>query len=293
MASRPAQLELRRPVAVRPREAARQELVRLTMVRDAAGRAEYPASPRVVVALHMGPPALMCCRRAGQVHRGRAIHGDIDIIPAGTPGVWELRDPDAALAIGVNVGLLKGLAEECGKDPAKLAIRNRFQMRDPQMEHLGWALKAEMERGYPSGRTYLEGLATALGARLVREHSEFSFSGRGDGQPRARMAPRRLRDVLGYIEDNLGGDVGLKELADVAGLSVSHFKPAFRESVGVPAHRYVIRRRVERAADLLRESEMPVSQVALAAGFAHQSHLAAHMRRLLGQSPREVRKGAA
>ena len=293
MASRAAQLEKKRPAAFGVREIGRTEQVRVSLVRDAAGRAEYPASPRVVVAVHIGTPVEMCCQRAGQVHRGRAIQGDIEIIPAQTPGVWDLRAPDAALAIGLSMELLRGLAAEYGRNPDKLAVRNRFQARDAQMEHLAWALKAEMERGFPSGRIYLDALATALGARVVREHSEFWFGAFGTREAKGRMSPRTLRKVLGYIEDHLSEDLGLADLAAVAGLSPSHFKATFRESAGSPAHRYLLRRRVERAAELLRETEMPISQVALAAGFAHQSHLALHTRRILGRSPREIRGGAA
>jgi AraC family transcriptional regulator len=99
-----------------------------------------------------------------------------------------------------------------------------------------------------------------------------------------------LRQVFGYIEDNLGRELSLSEIAGVAGVSVSHFKTLFRESVGIPAHQYVIRRRLERAKSLLAEGKLSISQIALDTGFAHQSHLAHHMRRVLGVSPRALRE---
>jgi AraC family transcriptional regulator len=126
----------------------------------------------------------------------------------------------------------------------------------------------------------------------VREHSCFSFDTGRSHQPVGRMAPRKLKDVLSYIEDHLHTDLSLQEVAGVAGLSVSHFKAMFREAVGMPTHQYVIRRRVEHAAELLRHSDLPISQVALESGFAHQSHLAIHTRRILGRSPRQVRHAA-
>ncbi|WP_163284644.1 helix-turn-helix transcriptional regulator, partial [Enterobacter hormaechei] len=69
---------------------------------------------------------------------------------------------------------------------------------------------------------------------------------------------------------------------------ISHLKALFRQTMGMPVHQYVIRRRVERAKALLLAGEMPISQVALAAGFAHQSHMAHCMKRLLGVTPRQV-----
>jgi AraC family transcriptional regulator len=71
-------------------------------------------------------------------------------------------------------------------------------------------------------------------------------------------------------------------------MSESHLKVGFRESTGMPVHQYLIRRRVERAALLLREGELPINQIALEVGFAHQSHLALHVTRLLGVSPRQL-----
>ena len=75
-------------------------------------------------------------------------------------------------------------------------------------------------------------------------------------------------------------------------MSASHLKTVFREATGLPVHQYVLRRRVERAQALLREGKLPINEIALATGFAHQSHLARHMRRLLGVTPAEVKRQA-
>jgi AraC family transcriptional regulator len=68
-------------------------------------------------------------------------------------------------------------------------------------------------------------------------------------------------------------------------------KALFRQSMGIPVHQYVLRRRVERATALLRSGNLSISEVALATGFAHQSHLARQMRRLAGITPAAVRRG--
>jgi AraC family transcriptional regulator len=96
--------------------------------------------------------------------------------------------------------------------------------------------------------------------------------------------------VFDYIEDNLAENISLGDLAAVVGLSVSHFKVLFREATGISAHQYLIRRRVERAKNLLGESELSISQIATETGFAHQSHLSRHMHRVLGVSPRTLRE---
>jgi AraC family transcriptional regulator len=262
------------------------ENLRLSLISDQPGIVEFPGSPSVVVSLHVGASVAVDCRRAGMRHRGTNIHGDLEIIPPNVPGIWELKSQDTALVIGIKLRVLERIVQETGGDSAKLQILNRFQARDPQIEHLGWALKAEMESGYPSGRTYTDALATGLAARIVRNHSSLARAPRAI---KAAMPGRKLKSILSYIEDNLGRDLGLHEIANAAGLSVSHFKALFRKSLGMPPHQYLIRRRVERAATQLRKSDVPIGQIALENGFCHQSHLALHTRRVLGLTPQELR----
>jgi AraC family transcriptional regulator len=102
------------------------------------------------------------------------------------------------------------------------------------------------------------------------------------------MPRHTLRQVQSYIEENLRSDLSLRAITDVAGMSASHLKSTFRKATGMPVHQYVIRRRVEHAALLLRDGKLPINQIAVELGFAHQSHLAVHMKRLLGVSPSHV-----
>jgi AraC family transcriptional regulator len=262
------------------------ENLRLSLISDQPGIVEFLGSPRVVVSLHVGSSVAVDCRRDGHRHRGTTIHGDLEIIPPNLGGVWELKSRDTALVIGIKLRVLERVVQESGGDSSKLHVLNRFQARDPQIEHIGWALKAEMESGYPSGRSYMDALAIGLAARIVRNHSSLARPTRAI---KAAMPGRKLKGVLSYIEDNLGSDLRLTEIADAAGLSVSHFKTLFRKSLGMPPHQYLIRRRVERAAMQLRKGTMPIGQIALENGFCHQSHLALHTRRVLGLTPQELR----
>lgn len=104
------------------------------------------------------------------------------------------------------------------------------------------------------------------------------------------MAPFRLRRVLAYIEENLTGDLSLSAMATVSGLSISHWQRLFVRATGMSIHQHIIRRRVERAKSLLADENLPLSEVALMVGFSHQSHLAYHVRRVLGVSPMSLRK---
>jgi AraC family transcriptional regulator len=257
---------------------------------DPAGVIDAPSSPDPHIVIHVGRSVEIECKRGGQNHRGVAIHGDIDIIPSYTPSKWILRETDRALIVRVDRNTLKHVAQESGVDPANAPLLNRFQVRDAQIEQLAWALKAEMESDYESGRIYLESIGMALAARLLHRHS--SAERLGANQSNGGLSGAKLRKLLAYIEDNLGSGLSLREVAAVSGLSISHCQRAFRQSVGVSIHRYVIRRRVERAESLLAQDNLSIADIALEVGFSHQSHLASHMRRLRGVTPARKRRMA-
>jgi transcriptional regulator of acetoin/glycerol metabolism len=106
---------------------------------------------------------------------------------------------------------------------------------------------------------------------------------------RGGLSPAKTRRVCDYIEGHLDEKIRLDGLATLAGLSTDHFARAFHQSVGMPPHTYLLRRRLEHVEHMLRETRVPLSEIALATGFSDQSHLARHFRRWAGMSPRQVR----
>jgi AraC family transcriptional regulator len=255
---------------------------------DPVGVLEVPEIQSVLVAIHVGAAAKISCRRGGESHTGSAVHGDIDIIPPRTDARWEIHDQnDTALILALPPSLLDTVAEQHGFDSRRVEIRNRFQIRDAQLENICWALKAEMESNYPSGRLYTDSLAVSVASRLVSTYS--SVSQRTIAK-NGGLGGRRYKQTLAYIEDNLSEDLSLSRIASVSGVSASHFKTLFRESAGVPLHQYVIQRRIERAKDLLMQGKLSIAEIALSTGFSHQSHLARHMRRSVGLSPRAMKQ---
>jgi AraC-like DNA-binding protein len=109
------------------------------------------------------------------------------------------------------------------------------------------------------------------------------------GVARGGLAPRVLRRIHEYIDDNIDQRISVGLLAAMANLSVCYFVRAFKQSMGVTPHDYLIRRRVERTKQLLSGTDIPLSQIALAAGFADQSHFARRFRQHVGMSPRDYR----
>lgn len=255
-----------------------------------AGHTRIEAAPYAIVCMHIGPSVEVTCERGGRLRHGREVAGDLDIVPAHTPAAWETKQAGTTLVMRVPDGLLRSVAVELDMDPNNIEIADRFQLRDPFIEHIGWALKADIESGGGGGRLFRESLGTALAARLLQRHSRRSLPMR---DPQGGLSAWKLKLVISHIEDNLEGELSLAEIAQVAGVSVSHLKTLFRRSTGTPVHQYILRRRVERAKLLLQDQNLSIAQIAFATGFAHQSHLARHMRKILGVTPAVARKDLA
>ncbi len=106
---------------------------------------------------------------------------------------------------------------------------------------------------------------------------------------RGGLPPVITQRICEYIESHLEQKIGLEALAAMAELSTYHFARAFHQSMGIPPHGYILSRRLEKAGRMLRETQLPLSEIAVATGFSDQSHLARHFRRRTGMSPRVAR----
>jgi AraC family transcriptional regulator len=159
-------------------------------------------------------------------------------------------------------------------------------VKDPVVFHLLMALRDELRAAGPGDRLYVESLGSALAAHLSYKYGSSSR----EESPRGGLAPFRLKLVKEHVDANLGRDLRLPELASLAQMNVDSFIRAFRQSVGVPPHRYILMQRVERARALLRASAFSIPQVAVRSGFGSQSSFTRAFRRLTGTTPREYRR---
>jgi len=107
------------------------------------------------------------------------------------------------------------------------------------------------------------------------------------------LARWQARRALAHIEENLGSKIAIRELAGLVAFSKSHFSRAFKRSLGLSPMAYVTRRRVERAKILMISTDAQLTEIALACGFADQSHLNRSFRRVVGVSPGVWRRTTA
>ncbi|WNG51597.1 helix-turn-helix transcriptional regulator [Archangium minus] len=270
------------PPPAPPREEHRARLGLLVDLRTTPpGTVSFEPLPDHRLKIHAGAPVRGECRSTRFVY----TRGDIDIFPAGKSDVWEEETANTSLIVRLAPALLRRAAEDMGMNPDRAGLAPRHHIRDARIEHIAWALESDREEGHPGGLLYTESLGMALAFHLLGRYPAPLEGTRG-------LSGAQLKQVTEYIEEHLDRNLSLVRLAGVAGMSESHFRALFKRSTGLPVHEYVVQRRVERARTLLLRGELPASQVALEAGFSHQSHMARCIRRVLGVTPRSLVRGA-
>ena len=245
-----------------------------------------PALPRHILVINLSAPSTIQERLAGR--QGHLGTGNVVILPAGAPTTWHLeREGEVRhLHLYLSPTLIQQIATEADIDPDTVEFVDTLGMFDPRIETIALSLLSELRSEGLGGRLYVESLANILGIHLLRQHS----SVKQPSLPRSVGLDRAtLRRVSTYIEEHLAEDLSLSELAAVAYLSSYHFARLFKASTGFAPHQYVIGRRIERAKLLLSTTNWSLAAIAHAVGFAHESHLALHFKRLTGLLPNSYR----
>lgn len=160
---------------------------------------------------------------------------------------------------------------------------------DPQLVQLLSIAETELRAGCPAGALYADGLMLAMATRLQHLHAE--------RRPQPLRATRALpdpllRSVLEFIQERLHSVLKLEEIAAHAKMSPYHFARSFKAATGIPVHQLLIRKRLDRARNLLITTELPIAQVATQAGFSDQSHLNLHCQKGYAMTPKELRQRA-
>jgi AraC family transcriptional regulator len=216
----------------------------------------------------------------------------VTVFPAGLEGTWEGRG-HAGISRGIaafvpRAFLSRVIEQDWNAEPSRVELVRRFLARDPVIEGLVSRLGFEAKHGSPSGSIYAESACEFLAHHLIHAHSSLAAS---SPQSFGGLPARRLKLVQDFVEEHLARPIGLRQLAELAGMSPRHFERAFRQAVGVPPHAYVLQRRVAAARSLLiGHPRLAIREIATRVGFSSSSHLASVFRRQTGYSPTTLRR---
>jgi|SRR6266850_2159967 len=141
----------------------------------------------------------------------------------------------------------------------------------------------ELEHSQEAAKSSIHRAASLLQAQMRCDGTE-----RQD--PSQALLAWQMRLVERYIEEHLDEQILVANLSELIHLSEAHFSRAFRLAYGVPPHAYIVRRRLELAAQLMLAGREPLSDIALRCGFHDQAHLSKQFRQLTGETPAAWRR---
>jgi len=159
--------------------------------------------------------------------------------------------------------------------------------RDDQLTTILHAVREEVRDGCPSGRLYGESISLALLAYLAGRYA----SPRHVDDCETRLSQDQMRRLVDYVQANFTNSISVSELAELVHMRPSHFARVFKASFGVTPYRFIMRERIETAKDMLTTTKLSASQVAMAFGFASQSHFLKVFRQFTGVTPKQYRAG--
>jgi AraC family transcriptional regulator len=184
-------------------------------------------------------------------------------------------------------------------DPVKLPVDPKLAMSEPSLaprlffeDAAVWEtarkLQTLIENPRADNQLYLDALGVVLAHELVRLNVG---APRGEPQIRGGLAAWQQRNLAEYIEENLAEPITLAALAQIVHLSPHHFCRAFKQSFGMPPHRYHTSRRIERAKALLAKPAYSVTDIGMTVGFSETSSFSAAFRRATGLTPTAYHRG--
>ena len=174
------------------------------------------------------------------------------------------------------------LDNESARAIHELAAPTHTPMPDPILHHLAVTLIPALARPNEASRLFVDHVTLAAAMHFIKQYGHVALPERAAKGGLAPWQEIRAREML---ESALDGEISLTEVAAQCRLSTRHFSRAFAKSMGIPPHRYLLKRRVERAKELLRCSNDTLAEIAPSCGFADQSHLVRVFTQTVGESP--------
>ena len=165
---------------------------------------------------------------------------------------------------------------------ATLALFDAHFVEDRILDNLTQVLASVDEDGGFLGPCFVDSVGLALTSHLL---CLYAFRTPRSNPKVSPLPAWKLRRVLDFAEENLFHPIYLSELSEIAGLSRMHFAAQFRAATGHSPHAYLLRRRIERAQNLLGDLTLSVADVASTVGFKNNAHFANAFKKVVGEPP--------
>ncbi|MDI4233522.1 AraC family transcriptional regulator [Bradyrhizobium sp. Arg237L] len=240
----------------------------------------WTAPSHLIVLTHTGKTARTRISCSGElVYDGRDRPGALSFIPAGVERSGSYCEPDLVY----SALWLDHARFGCERSAETLPIL--VNRADAVIAALLTALHNDVAFGSKPDTAYVEHLAA------IAMHRIMALDG---GKPRpsthGALGKATLRRIEAYIEEHLGGEIRLSDLAAIADMEIDSFARRFRTATGMAPYAFVIARRIRRAEQLLADSDHELALIAARLGFSSQSHFTTAFKRERGMTPRAYRQ---
>lgn len=255
--------------------------------RDVEPNFSQPALDHHYLALHLGGPTRVERRGEGSKQAVNIQAGALSIAPAGTAYEWNASSRVEVAHIYLSPPDMRKIAvEEFDRDVRHVNFDDRLGMRDPLLRCLLLEILEETAGTSGASRLYLDTLLRSLQLRLLRNYANAPAA---PLKRRYSITPIRLRRVVDFVEASIAKDIGLSDLAAVAGSSPFHFSRAFAGVMGIPPYAYLLSRRIDTAKHLLITGDEPLGVVASQCGFHSTAQFSRMFKRVTGGSAQNFR----
>lgn len=252
----------------------------IAAVDDVAGLQHY-----ICLNLDERPVTFEVKNELGEYRRVVLRRGAAWILPANDSISVRINSDFHYARISIDAGYVDRLSG--GAEASRLELRRTYGVFEPQISHIVGALIAESDSGNPGGLAFVEALATALSHQLARHAGVQKLI---IARARGGLTAAAKRRVLEIMNANLNSNVSVELLAGEVGLSAAHFARAFKETMGVAPHQYLLRLRLEHSRRMLDADDAVLADVAQRAGFADQAHFTRFFKREYGVTPGFIQK---
>jgi AraC-like DNA-binding protein len=255
-------------------------------------RARAPMAPRMTGLMSSIAPAVINGDQEAACFTfaldPRLLMGTVHDVVAGATGilVWGCQDGHAVcLTPAVHPALFVYTAYE-PLHGERIELVSHLLVHDPLRHHIALVLQATSDADSVEGRLYAETLANALAVHFLRRYTACKQTVQ---ESTSALSTYKLRQTIAYIQAHLEQKLSLTALAAVVHLSPDHFARLFKHATGRTPHQYVLWCRIERAKQLLAETDVPLSAIGLQVGCTDQSSFTALFRKHVIMTPKAYR----
>lgn len=217
------------------------------------------------------------------------VPGDVSLLTRAWESHWTWSHKIEVSHVYLGMALMEQVCRDVfDREVSEVHLKDVLKTPDPILFDGAATIAREISEGQVGNEIFVDTIARQMCIHILRHYSTVSFN---ETRTSCRgLSATQARRVQEFIEANIDQSLTLDELASLSCIGVHHFIRLFKSRFGCPPHAYVCQRRIERAQELLRRTNLPIKDIALRTGFSDQSHMTRLFQKHMNTTPRTFRE---